>query len=187
MPLKTRLNRRRFIQFGVGATTALAIPKAFAHTKLKPPVIKDRTLSFYNLHTGESLTASYWADGQYQNSELTAINHILRDFRTGEIHPIDKRLLDLLHQLHHKTDSKQAFQVISGYRSPKTNAALRKHSHGVARHSQHMLGKAIDIRLPDCHLATLRKTAMQCRAGGVGYYPASNFVHVDTGRVRHWG
>ena len=185
-------NRRRFLQLGLGATTALFVPNAFAG--LSSPAIDqsniaqaDRKLSLLNLHTGEHLKATYWAEGQYQSSELKAINHILRDHRTGDVYHMDNDLLNLLHTLHQKMDSKQEFQIISGYRSPKTNAALNKKSSGVAKKSLHMQGKAIDIRLPGCQLADLRKAAINCQTGGVGYYPKSDFIHIDTGRVRRWG
>ena len=188
----TCFNRRRFLQLGLGATTALSLPNAFA--ALPSPSIAqlataqaERKLSLLNLHTGENLNATYWAEGQYQASELKAINHILRDHRTGDAYHMDNDLLNLLHVLHQKMDSKQAFQVISGYRSPKTNAALNKKSSGVAKKSLHMQGKAIDIRLPGCQLADLRKAAIHCQTGGVGYYPKSDFIHIDTGRVRRWG
>ena len=181
-------SRRRFLraglQMGLAASTTLILPKAFAQTQV---IQAERKLSLLNLHTGESLTATYWADGQYQQDELAAINHLLRDHRTGDIHAMDTSLLELLNTLHGELGSKEAFQIISGYRSPKTNAALHKKSNGVATHSLHMQGKAIDIRLPDCQLTDLRKAALQCQRGGVGYYAKSNFVHVDTGRVRHWG
>ena len=185
-------DRRRFLQLGLGATTALALPNAFAG--LSSPSIAqpataeaERKLSLLNLHTGEHLHATYWAEGQYQSSELKAINHVLRDHRTGDAYHMDNDLLNLLHVLHQKMDSKQAFQVISGYRSPKTNAALSQKSSGVAKKSLHMQGKAIDIRLPGCQLSDLRKAAINCQTGGVGYYPESNFIHLDTGSVRRWG
>jgi len=180
-------DRRRFLRFGVAATTALFVPQAFGNVLAKLPVQQERKLSLLNLHTGERLNATYWADGQYQASELEAINRILRDHRTGDVARMDKNLLDLLNVLHQQMDSKQAFQVISGYRSPKTNAALSKKSNGVARKSLHMQGKAIDIRLPDCQLSDLRKAAIDCQIGGVGYYQKSNFIHIDTGLIRHWG
>ncbi|HHJ35068.1 MAG TPA: DUF882 domain-containing protein [Gammaproteobacteria bacterium] len=182
-------DRRRFLQFGAAATTTLLLPKAFASVRLPEdiPTAPERKLSLINLHTGESLTATYWAEGQYQSSELAAIDYLLRDHRTGDIHTMDSNLLELLNRLHDKVDTKKPFQVISGFRSAKTNAALRKKSDGVAKKSLHMQGKAIDISLPDCGLSDLRKAALACRAGGVGYYPKSNFVHIDTGRVRHWG
>ncbi len=188
----TGFNRRRFLQLGLGATTALFVPNAFAgqsspaaaQSNIAQP---ERKLSLLNLHTGEHLKATYWAEGQYQTSELKAINHILRDHRTGDAYHMDNDLLNLLHTLHQKMDSKQEFQVISGYRSAKTNAALNKKSSGVAKKSLHMQGKAIDIRLPGCQLADLRKAAINCQTGGVGYYPKSDFIHIDTGRVRRWG
>jgi uncharacterized protein YcbK (DUF882 family) len=181
------INRRRFLQFGVAAATSLLLPDALGNIRVNTPVAPERKLSLFNLHTGESITATYWAEGEYQNSELAAINNILRDHRTGDVHSMDSSLLELLNTLHHKLDVKESFQVISGYRSPKTNAQLSKKSHGVAKKSLHMQGKAIDIRLPGCALSDLQKAALSCRKGGVGYYPKSDFIHIDTGRVRRWG
>ena len=106
--------------------------------------------------------------------------------RTGDVFPIDLKLLDLLTELHRKTGSKVPFQIISGYRSPKTNKLLNAESSGVAKRSMHLDGKAIDIRLADVKLKTLRDTAIAMKRGGVGMYTGSNFVHVDTGRVRYW-
>ncbi len=183
----TRLDRRRLLKLGLAASTALFVPSAFARSSADTFTAAERKLSLLNLHTGESLEATYWAEGQYQNDELTAINRILRDHRTGDIHQIDNNLLDLLNTLHHKLDAKQPFQIISGYRSPKTNAVLNKKSNGVAKKSLHMQGKAIDIRLPGRALPELQKAAIACQAGGVGYYAKSNFIHIDTGRVRRWG
>lgn len=180
-------DRRRLLKLGLAASTALFVPSAFARSSADTFTAAERKLSLLNLHTGESLEATYWAEGQYQNDELTAINRILRDHRTGDIHQIDNNLLDLLNTLHHKLDAKQPFQIISGYRSPKTNAVLNKKSNGVAKKSLHMQGKAIDIRLPDRALPELQKAAIACQAGGVGYYAKSNFIHIDTGRVRRWG
>jgi uncharacterized protein YcbK (DUF882 family) len=114
------------------------------------------------------------------------VNEFLRDFRTSEVHEIDPRLLDLLHKLAHSVGASEPFHVISGYRSPRTNSALRAHSSGVAKYSLHMEGKAIDIRLPGTRLTQVRDSARALAIGGVGYYPGSNFVHVDTGRVRTW-
>ena len=183
----TCFNRRRFLQLGLGATTALSLPNAFAGLSSSSIAQPERKLSLLNLHTGEHLNATYWAEGQYQTSELEAINHILRDHRTGDVYRMDNDLLNLLNVIHQKMDSKQAFQVISGYRSPKTNAALNKKSSGVAKKSLHMQGKAIDIRLPGHQLSDLRKAAINCQTGGVGYYPKSDFIHIDTGHIRRWG
>jgi uncharacterized protein YcbK (DUF882 family) len=138
------------------------------------------------MHTGERLVVEYFTGGAYLPDALGSIDHLLRDFRTNEIHAIDRQLLDLLHALSRTTGTRMPFQVISGYRSPATNQMLRSRSEGVAAHSLHMEGQAIDLRLPDVTLRTLRDAARALRGGGVGYYPASNFVHVDTGRVRIW-
>ena len=147
-----------------------------------------RALSLDNLHTGEKLAVAYWESGRYLPDALSAVNHVLRDFRSGEVHPIMPGLLDLLAVLHARLDTKSPFEVISGYRSPKTNAMLRAESDhsGVASNSLHMQGMAIDIRVGGRSLAALRDAALVQRAGGVGYYPASDFVHVDVGRVRRW-
>jgi uncharacterized protein YcbK (DUF882 family) len=145
-----------------------------------------RSVSFVHTHTGEKLTAAYWEDGEYQPEVLQQVNHLLRDFRTNEVHVIDPVLLDVLFELRTKVDSKGAFHVISAYRSPKTNEMLRQSSNGVAEHSMHMLGKAIDVRLESFPTARLAEVARSLRRGGVGYYQAPDFVHVDTGRVRYW-
>lgn len=145
-----------------------------------------RDLTFTHTHTGERLAIEYFSGGTYQPDALATINHFLRDFRTGEVHDIDPGLLDVLHGLSGLTESRKPFQVISGYRCPATNALLRRRSEGVAAGSLHMTGQAIDIRLADVPLVKLRDAALGVRGGGVGYYPASDFVHVDTGRVRRW-
>jgi uncharacterized protein YcbK (DUF882 family) len=147
-----------------------------------------RSLSFNNIHTGERLAVDYWVDGAYQPEALSEVNHVLRDFRTGDVHMIEPRLLDLLVRIRARLETSKPIQVISGYRSPATNAMLRaEHAHsGVAAKSLHMQGMAIDIRLADCDLQILHRAALAERSGGVGYYPESDFVHVDVGRVRRW-
>ncbi len=125
----------------------------------------------------------------YQPDALKQIDHILRDFRANEIKPIDPVLLDLLHELGGTLETDQPFHIISGYRSPHTNTLLRERggaTTGVASRSLHMVGKAIDIRVPGVKLDHLRGAARSLKLGGVGYYPSSNFVHLDTGRVRYW-
>jgi uncharacterized protein YcbK (DUF882 family) len=177
------LSRRGFLKLGAAALLAASVPgKALANIASTP----ERTLSFYHLHTGEQLNATYWADGSYQQQGLAEIYNLLRDFRTGVVNPIDTQLLDLLHNLALKLDVNKPFHVISGYRSPKTNAMLAKNSSGVAKHSLHMDGLAVDIRLPGRDLSSLHRAALSMKAGGVGYYPVSDFVHVDVGRVRQW-
>jgi uncharacterized protein YcbK (DUF882 family) len=146
----------------------------------------ERALGFYNTHTGESITTVYWAEGDYVHSGLEEIAVILRDHRSGDVHSIQKELLDLLYVLQMKVGCSNPYKVISGYRSPATNAKLRKHSTGVAKRSYHMQGKAIDIRLPGCDLDQLHRVALEVKAGGVGYYGASDFIHVDVGPVRRW-
>ena len=145
-----------------------------------------RSLSFLHLHTGERLDATYWADGSYQQDELSAVNRLLRDFHTGDVKPIAPGLLDRLHDLRRTMRSSAPFEVISGYRSPATNAALRRKSRAVAKNSFHMHGMAIDIRLPGRGISQLRHAALQQQAGGVGYYPESSFIHIDVGPLRRW-
>lgn len=145
-----------------------------------------RFLAFDNLHTGETTKLVYWEKGRYIKGALREINYILRDHRTNEVARIDLELLDKLFVLHNKLGSRTAFQVISGYRSPKSNAMMHDRSNGVAKRSMHVEGKAIDIRLQDAQLVHVRNAALAMNSGGVGYYPDSQFVHIDTGRVRHW-
>lgn len=179
------VTRRRLLGLGagLGAAAVTGLPRLAAAAL---PATGNRALGFYNTHTGETLKATYWANGRYDKGALKDINFILRDHRTNEVMPIDLQLLDLLTELHRRTRSNQAFQIISGYRSPQSNALLASESGGVAKKSLHMQGKAIDIRLADVDLSDLRGTAMAMKQGGVGYYPKSAFVHVDTGRVRAW-
>jgi uncharacterized protein YcbK (DUF882 family) len=175
-----RLDRRSFLKLGTFA--ALAAPR-FASAASDAP---ERLLSFNNLHTGERLKVVYWARGSYISESMSEINRLLRDHRSGEIHEIDRRLLDLLYSIRDRMETTEPFEVISGYRSPATNAMLRSHSNGVATRSLHMRGMAADVRLSGRSLALLRKAAISMKSGGVGYYPASQFVHVDVGRVRTW-
>lgn len=144
-----------------------------------------RTLSLANLHTGETLTATYWDAGAYVPEALAALNRLLRDHRTGEIHPVAPGLLDLVTALRGRLETDAVVQVISGYRSPATNAALHSRSDGVATRSLHMRGEAIDLRISNVDLPRLRDAAWSLQRGGVGFYP-SQFVHVDIGRVRRW-
>jgi len=174
--------RRRFMQTFLGTTATLATPSLWASLHRAP----ERSLAFKNLHTGESLRTTFWAEGDYVNDELKAVNQVLRDHRSGDVHPMDPKLLDLLYALQQSVAVNGSFHVISGYRSPHTNQRLRSKSGGVAKKSLHMQGKAIDIRLPGCKLQHLRNAALELKAGGVGYYARSDFIHVDTGRVRRW-
>jgi uncharacterized protein YcbK (DUF882 family) len=147
---------------------------------------QQRALHFEHLHTGETLSVTYWSEGEYDSEGLARIEELLRDFRTGDEHPIDPRLLDLLHEVRERTGTNAPFQVISGYRSPETNEKLRKMGRQVGRRSLHMQGQAIDIRLGDVPAARVRDVALSLERGGVGYYEENDFVHVDVGRVRRW-
>lgn len=176
------LTRRGFIT-GLASTACLlaATPVLAAVT---PRV--QRSLAFYHTHTGERAEVAYWRDGEYLAEGLRSINRLLRDHRTGEQAEIDRGLLDTLYALNLSLCEVGEFEIISAYRSPKTNAMLRSKSGGVAKRSLHMQGRAIDIRVAGCKLNVLRAKAASLKAGGVGYYPKSNFIHVDTGRVRYW-
>jgi uncharacterized protein YcbK (DUF882 family) len=145
-----------------------------------------RRLSFYHTHTGETLDVMYAENGCYLSDALAEVNVFLRDFRTGDIHSIDPELLDILHSARLYTGSNGQIEVLSGFRSHATNERLRRASTGVAQHSLHMTGQAIDIRFADVSTRTLMRAAVSMGRGGVGYYPESDFVHLDTGRVRTW-
>jgi uncharacterized protein YcbK (DUF882 family) len=145
-----------------------------------------KTLSFEHTHTGDKLKLTYFERGRYVKDALQEINYLLRDYHTDDIHPIDPALLDQLFDLKQALGVNKPFHIVSGYRSPFTNAQLRKHSHGVAEHSLHMQGRAIDIRLEGIQTKTIRNAALSMAQGGVGYYPQSNFVHLDTGNFRTW-
>lgn len=173
------MNRRRLIASSLALAGASLAGPALAD-------IPERSLSLHNLHTGESLTATYWEAGSYVGDALKALNHVLRDHRTGETHAMSPQLLDLVNVLGRRLETRQPVQIISGYRSPRTNAALHEASSGVATHSLHMEGEAMDIRIPGVELSRLRDAALSLKLGGVGFYPGSDFVHVDVGRVRHW-
>lgn len=184
-PCGQGVDRRHFLKSALLAalpfmSAGVHLPKVFACEGEK------RVLSFYNTHTSEALSTVYWESGEYLKPSLSKINYILRDFRTHEVISMDRGLLDLLHTIHLKVGSQEPFHIISGYRSPQTNAFLRKHNRGIAKNSLHMYGEAADIRLPGYELSQLRQVAVNLRKGGVGYYPRSDFVHVDVGRVRHW-
>jgi uncharacterized protein YcbK (DUF882 family) len=182
----TGLTRRQILKAGaLGALVCIAPSQAWARFSLTG--VQERSLSLLNTHTGERLKeVVYWEKGDYILDALENLNHVLRDHRTNQVHPIDPMTLDLMAAISRKVDAKQPFEIISGYRSPQTNRALSSNSRGVAKNSYHMQGKAVDLRLPGVSLKTVRKAALDLRMGGVGYYPKSGFVHIDSGRVRSW-
>ena len=186
------LPRRVFLGLGAVAAASAFVPSK-VHAATTPATsgakLPERALSFFNTHTGERLKTTYCTGGSYVSDSLRDLNHILRDFRANEIKPIDPRVFDLLHELGGTLETDQPFHIISGYRSPQTNSLLRERggaSTGVASHSLHMVGQAIDIRVPGVKLNHLRDAAKSLKIGGVGFYPDLNFVHVDVGRVRYW-
>ncbi|MBW2603687.1 MAG: DUF882 domain-containing protein [Deltaproteobacteria bacterium] len=183
--LNMSIDRRRFFKIGMQAALCSVFP-ASSIAAINRLSASKRTLSLYNTHTDQKLDACYYAHGQYQTEALKKINRILRDHRTGEIKPMRKELLNLLHSISRALDRPTRFHIISGYRSPETNARLRIKNKFVSKHSFHVTGEAADIRLPDFPTKKLRNVCMQLKAGGVGYYSKSDFVHVDVGPVRHW-
>ena len=180
------LTRRQILTAGVlGSLVCLAPVQALA--KLSLTGVQERSLSLLNTHTGERLKeVVYWEKGDYILDALENLNHVLRDHRTNQVHPIDPMTLDLMAAISRKVGAKQPFEIISGYRSPQTNRSLRNNSNGVAKNSYHMQGKAVDLRLQGVPLKTVRKAALDLRMGGVGYYSKSGFVHIDSGNVRSW-
>ncbi len=185
--LNNPLNRRQFLKLGGLAASTLALglllpPAALAALKAQPV----RRIALTNLHTGEACALAYWEQGAYIPEALATIRGVLRDHRNNETHPIDPALLDLLAVLKGHLATTEPYEVISGYRSPESNAAMHARSGGVAKKSLHMEGKATDIRVPGRALAQVHATSLAMGMGGVGYYPTSDFVHVDTGAVRQW-
>lgn len=172
-------SRRGLLKLAFSATALIATP-AWAKPAAR------RSLAFEHLHTGERLAVTYFANGTYNERALVAINRLLRDFRTEQVFPIRRQLLDQLHIVHAAIGSDAPFQIICGYRSPATNDFLRRTSGGVAQKSLHMDGMAIDLRLADTQTRHLRDVAARMKLGGVGYYASSNFVHLDVGRPRQW-
>ncbi len=181
------LNANDYRSVLVAALAAVLVPLLPASVN-SATTLEERRLSFYHTHTQETLNVAYAINGEYVDSALAQINEFLSDFRTGDVEVVDPELLDLIHDVRESLNSSGTFEIISAYRSPKTNEMLRvqSQSSGVARNSQHVLGKAIDVRLRGIETSRLRDTAIALQRGGVGYYAQSNFVHLDTGRVRRW-
>ena len=177
------INRRNFLKIAVIGSAVSLFPSIILG---KAEGSYKKSLSLYNIHTGENINTTYWADGTYIPEALSQMNHLLRDYRTDAAMDMDTELFDLLYSIRTNLDSSKPFNVISGYRSPQTNTMLNHYSTGVAKKSLHMQGKAMDINLPGRDLSKLKKIAMNLKQGGVGYYPSSDFVHVDVGRVRYW-
>jgi uncharacterized protein YcbK (DUF882 family) len=175
------ISRREMLGLAAGSALLLSPLGAWCAQS-----VANRCVSFVHTHTGEKLLLNYWCDGAFQSQCLAPLNHFLRDFRTGEVANMDAGLLDILYDLQVLADRDATYEVISGYRSPQTNAMLRKSSSEVAKKSLHMQGKAIDIRITGFSTKKLQQLALAHQAGGVGFYAKSNFVHLDTGSIRSW-
>jgi uncharacterized protein YcbK (DUF882 family) len=175
-------------QFFCAALAAcLLVPQFAKAAEIERPSVQVRTLRLFHLHTGEHLNLVYWRDQNYLPDALTKLDHFLRDSVTGTVHHFNPRLFDLLSDLTQAVGEPDGeIQVICGYRSPGTNEYLRTHTTGVAKNSLHMQGQAMDIRLPGVKLLDFRNIALALKRGGVGYYPGSNFIHVDVGAFRRW-
>lgn len=145
-----------------------------------------RQIAFHHRHTGEELRTVYFADGRYLDEGLRSVNRLLRDWRTDEIVDIDPQVLDIVYVVQRQLGISGPLEVLSGYRSPETNAMLRRRSRAVARNSLHMYGMAVDLRFPGVPLTAAHRAALALQAGGVGYYPAADFIHLDSGPVRSW-
>ncbi|HKS88174.1 MAG TPA: DUF882 domain-containing protein [Stellaceae bacterium] len=180
MPSSTLLTRRRVVT-GAAVAAGVAFVRPSTAVSFAP-----RSVSLYNTHTGEWVRTVYWADGHYIRDAVRDINWVLRDHYTNEVRPMNAGVLDLLGMMRGRLDTHSPFLVISGYRSPATNRMLYLRHNGVAAHSYHIQGMAIDLRCEQRDLSQVRGAAMSLRGGGVGYYPHSDFVHVDCGPVRSW-
>jgi uncharacterized protein YcbK (DUF882 family) len=183
-----RVSRRSLLRMGGGAlASAVTLPALASPALVGLRPLNARTLSFDCAYTGEHLKeVTYWAEGRYIPGALAEISHTLRDDQTGEAHAIDPKVLDVLYGIGIKLDTICRFEIFSGYRSPRTNAALHRVDPQVAAQSLHMQGQAIDFFMPGRLLRDVRAAALALKLGGVGYYPDAEFVHVDSGRVRQW-
>ncbi len=184
IPGTQHISRRRFLQGLTYGTLALATAPKLTQAAFMN--YGHKTLALEHHHTGESLEITYYSQGRYIYGALDEVSYLLRDYHTGEVRSIDPALLDQLYDVKLLLGANKPFHVVSGYRSPETNANLRRHSRGVARQSLHMSGKAIDIRMEGISARTIRDAALSLQRGGVGFYPSENFVHLDTGSIRTW-
>lgn len=186
-PWAKDIDRRSLLKnIGVAGLVAAALPLISMRSAVAAPGFAQWRVDLHHAHTGERFSGVYRVGDKYLPEAFERLNYLMRDFRTGQVFPMDPHAVDVVSMVQRKTGSGKALEVLSGYRCPKTNAMLREASGGVARNSLHMYGQAVDIRMPDYSTARLRDVAKSLKAGGVGYYPKSDFVHVDTGHVRYW-
>ncbi|MDH5298222.1 MAG: DUF882 domain-containing protein [Desulfobulbaceae bacterium] len=179
--------RRSFLKASLIATLALFSGETAWANILTDEELQPGRLNLLNTHTGEHLNVTYRdRDGRYDQQAIDAINWLLRCHHTNEVHPIDIRTVEYLNQVHQRLDGEHEIHVISAYRSPEYNALLRRQGQGVAKHSLHLEGRALDIRIPGVNLSTLHRVALNLKMGGVGYYPETGFIHLDSGSFRTW-
>ena len=178
--------RRSFLKFGLAGIAAAMVPLISAGTAQASNNYATWKIAFRHSHTGESFSGVYRVGNKYLPEAFERLSYVMRDFRTNEVFPMDPRVIDILSVIHRKMDATAPYETLSGYRSPRTNSMLRHETSGVANNSFHMYGQAVDVRIPGYSTGNIRKIARSLQAGGVGYYPRSNFVHVDTGKVRTW-
>lgn len=181
-----KIDRRDVLKIGVAGVLGSLMPMFPSRNAYAISNFASWRISFRNAHTGESFSGVYRVGDKYLPEAFERMNYVLRDHRADEIFPMDPRIIDIVKVLQDRTKVSGPIEVLSGYRSPRTNAMLRNASTGVARNSFHMYGQAMDIRMPGYSTRRLRDVARKMRSGGVGYYPKSDFVHVDTGKVRSW-
>jgi uncharacterized protein YcbK (DUF882 family) len=182
----TRVSRRGLLR-AFAATALVAAPSYANAFGILRGAGDIRRIRMYSGRTGESLDLIYWVDGEYIPEAMAEINHFMRDWRSGAVKPIDARTIDIMAAAHNLLEVSEPFNLLSGYRTPQTNAMLRASSRGVARNSLHMRGQAADLRLRSRSVNQIARAAAACAAGGVGRYSRSNFVHMDCGPVRVWG
>lgn len=192
------LDRRSFLKRTGSTATALGLvslaPATFASALTSPNTDfsysdiqgPDRVLRLANAHTWEKVDVTYWSDGAYNEDALAEINHLMRDHRANKSTQMDRKVIDDLHRLYKLMDTSERVHILSGFRTPETNAKLRKRSNGVAKYSLHMEGRAIDLNIPGKTAKQINDAALSMKTGGVGYYPAAGFVHIDSGAVRSW-
>lgn len=176
-------SRRGFLQLSL---TTIACTVAGPALAALPHFKSVRNLAFHNLHTDERLHITYWQNGKYSQDAHNKISHLLRDHYSGDVFPIDMRLIDTVFDLQNRVQNDRPIEIISGYRSPTTNGRLASETTGVAKNSYHMKGMALDLRMSGTPLPRIYKTALNMHRGGVGYYPDSQFVHIDVGPLRTW-
>jgi uncharacterized protein YcbK (DUF882 family) len=179
-------SRRTFLKTGLTLSLSALVSVGSVKPALALPSGGTYSVDLRNEHTGETFSGVYRVGDKYLPQAFERINYVLRDFRTNEVFPIDPRTIDIISIVHRATGSPVPYSVISGYRSPKTNKMLRSNSEGVAKRSLHMSGQAVDVRLSDINPKYIRDLAVRLRAGGVGYYAKSGFVHMDSGDFRTW-